>query len=203
MDHHCPWVNNCVGIGNHKYFLLFIFYTCVSCVYSLSLLFVRFFDCLGRHGHVRTHHLTCLDRPAELLSVLGLFIEAILFGLFTFCMMFDQSGVVLTNITSIDRLKGDHGDSNSNSNGNGNGLGPRLTGVIEVFGLNPKKGMDLAGRFRADWMSPFHRTCFPTTVRDEIMGFCKPCTTRMGSNHGHSDEETEMSPMMRNVANIV
>lgn len=32
MDHHCPWTGNCVGLYNHKYFILFLFYATVGLI---------------------------------------------------------------------------------------------------------------------------------------------------------------------------
>jgi len=37
FDHHCIWVNNCIGVGNHKWFLAFLFWHQVLCIYGVYL----------------------------------------------------------------------------------------------------------------------------------------------------------------------
>jgi len=38
MDVHCYWINNCVGLGNHKYYLNFLVHTFLLCAVTLLLL---------------------------------------------------------------------------------------------------------------------------------------------------------------------
>ncbi|RDD41752.1 Palmitoyltransferase ZDHHC7 [Trichoplax sp. H2] len=42
MDHHCPWINNCVGECNQKYFILFLLYTAMASVYAIIFCIVLF-----------------------------------------------------------------------------------------------------------------------------------------------------------------
>eukprot|EP00123_Amoebidium_parasiticum_P009456 comp19483_c0_seq2/m.22721 comp19483_c0_seq2/g.22721 ORF comp19483_c0_seq2/g.22721 comp19483_c0_seq2/m.22721 type:complete len:231 (-) comp19483_c0_seq2:420-1112(-) len=44
MDHHCPWINNCVGHFNHVYFMLFIVYAWLACLYFMAMLWRPFWE---------------------------------------------------------------------------------------------------------------------------------------------------------------
>ena len=161
------------------------------------MVIARFATCVQHHqphGGGRHHntHIACLDHPTQMLNVLGLLIEGLLFGMFTSCMMYDQSEVIRSKLTHIDRLKSTNGDSD---------IGGALAGVTEVFGIGSSNGAAASStRFRWDWLSPFCRVHYPSAVVDDVMGFCRHIGgggSRKSSNADNNNGDAEMTPLRK------
>lgn len=69
MDHHCPWVNNCIGYGNYRSFFLSIFFITIGTLYGMFLLGPPFYGAMKsqfqEHGFklLLKHKTGLLDLP--------------------------------------------------------------------------------------------------------------------------------------------
>jgi len=48
MDHYCPWMFNVVGFANYRYFILFLLWICVACLYGIGITLVPFLKLVVR-----------------------------------------------------------------------------------------------------------------------------------------------------------
>ncbi|KAK1121433.1 hypothetical protein K0M31_010235 [Melipona bicolor] len=101
MDHHCPWVNNCVGENNQKYFVLFTFYIAAMSLHSLFLCIQQFTTCIRQEWK----ECSTFSPPATVVLLLFLAFEALLFAIFTAVMLGTQLQAIWNDETGIEQLK--------------------------------------------------------------------------------------------------
>ena len=103
MDHYCPWLNNCVGFFNRKYFVLLLFYTWVT-------LLVGILACIPAVVEMGTslYHTGKIGAPYQMYEaicmVVALIMMGVLFGIMTAFLNF-HIDLVNRNSTTIENLE--------------------------------------------------------------------------------------------------
>ncbi|CAJ1061403.1 palmitoyltransferase ZDHHC3-A isoform X1 [Xyrichtys novacula] len=132
MDHHCPWVNNCVGENNQKYFVLFTMYIALISLHALVMVVFHFLNCFEDDWT----KCSTFSPPATVILLILLCFEGLLFLIFTSVMFGTQVHSICTDETGIERLKGETGKW---------GKVPCREAMQVAFG----------GPFSLSWCSPF------------------------------------------------
>jgi hypothetical protein len=93
MHHHCPWINNCVGQFNKKYFILFVVYGFIGNGLSFGI-------CL--YYTIYNNISVVVSSKWNIMFVIAQVVMCLVFGVFLGCMIKDQVYFIYNSTLSID-----------------------------------------------------------------------------------------------------
>nr|XP_025967324.1 palmitoyltransferase ZDHHC3-like isoform X2 [Dromaius novaehollandiae] len=107
MDHHCPWINNCVGELNQKYFIQFLFYTGLASLYAMGLVLATWLRPADRSpaGTAAGMGGDVSDSRVQTAHCIVLLVESVLFGAFVTVIFYDQVMSIITDETPLEQIR--------------------------------------------------------------------------------------------------
>jgi palmitoyltransferase len=129
MDHFCPWLNNCIGFYNHKFFVLFVAYMAMITVFMVFVMTPVFVNIVSNMEQIT---LDLKDQEFHV-SLTYLMLCLLSVGLSAFFIF--HAYLVLFNYTTIEFLE-KRGCQPPPDHVNRYHLGP-VGNVCSVFGSNP------------------------------------------------------------------
>ncbi|XP_037962479.2 palmitoyltransferase ZDHHC20-B isoform X3 [Plutella xylostella] len=196
MDHHCPWVNNCVCFHNYKYFMLFLGYALVYCLFVMATcmpFFIKFWK--GNFGGA-----TATGRY----HVVFAFFVALMFGISLGSLFGYHCYLVSHNRTTLEAFRAPMFRGGADKNGFSMGC---FGNFKEVFGARPHLWLVPVFTSRGDGLE------FPVrsehqletfTVQQEPHGYESMGTTRSRMEPARDSERWILCPnKSRTVPQIV
>ncbi|CAF1502885.1 unnamed protein product [Didymodactylos carnosus] len=107
-DHHCPWTNSCVSFGNYKFFILFLGYALIFCIYVAATsieYFIKFWQNVTSPQQDTSSLSTSGAPSAGKFHLLFLFFASVMFAVSVSTLFFYHLYLIWKNRTTLESFR--------------------------------------------------------------------------------------------------